>query len=135
MAFWGRKKQEPQVQPVKRECQHKYRDFPWYIECQVYGNHTFEVRVVEPYVCVWCGHRKDVTLQEFSKYGGNKEARQAITGLMQEYGDHIQARAFIENDIHDMQLVDRDYLRALAIVNPGALVGMDEKAQVAVKKS
>ena len=44
-------------------------------------------------------------------------------------------RAIIEDMINDMQLVDRDYLRALAVVNPEALNGMDQNAQVALKKA
>ena len=84
-------------------------------------------------MCI-CGKRNNVTLCSIEHYGTRKEAAEVIEAMQQTYGDNIRPRAFIENDIHDMQLVDRDYLRALAIVKPGALVGMDENAQVALRK-
>ena len=135
MAFCKQKQVKP-VEPVKIECQHKWRDFPWYITSTYNtSNHYYHVEVIEPYVCVWCGKRQDKTLQHIEHTGSQKECISVIEALNDTYKDHIRARAFIENDIADMQLVDRDYLRALAIVNPGALVGMDENAQVALKKS
>ena len=137
MAFWGKKKQKTQpIVPVKVECSHKWRDFPWYLE----GTYDtswkeYTVNIIEPYVCVWCGKRQDKTLHSITRYGTKKDMQETVSALMDTYGDHIKARAFIENDIADMQLVDREYLRALAIIKPEALVGMDEKAQVALKKS
>lgn len=135
MAFWKRKKQQEEVKaPVKLECSHKYRDFPWYVEATYYGNHSYEINVIEPYVCVWCGKRMDKTLQHITNGGSKSDMREVLARINELYGDHIQARAYIENDIADMQLVDRDYLRALAIIKPEALHGMDDKAQVALKK-
>ena len=54
---------------------------------------------------------------------------------MDTYGDKIRPRAFVEDEINDMQLVDRDYLRALALIHPEKLNGMDEKAKVALQTS
>lgn len=137
MAFWGKKQQKkPETIITKEpECHHKYRDFPWYIECIIYNNHTFEIKVIEPYVCVWCGHRENKVLQEVFRTGNAKDARQTVADMKETYGDNIQPRALVENDINDMQLVDRDYLRALAFVKPSALAGMDDQAQVALRKS
>ncbi len=138
MAFWKRKEQkqeEVKSTPVVRECSHKYRDFPWYVEATYYGNRSYEINVIEPYVCVWCGKRMDKTLQHITNGGSKEDMRRALKGINDVYGDNIQARAYIENDIADMQLVDRDYLRALAIIKPEALRGMDQNAQVALRKS
>ena len=135
MAFWKKKKPVEEPKSIPLECHHKYRDFPWYIE-SVYNQtyKEYKVEIIEPYVCVFCGKRNNVTLCSIERYGTRKEAAEVIEAMQQTYGDNIRPRAFIENDIHDMQLVDRDYLRALAIVKPGALVGMDENAQVALRK-
>ena len=136
MAFWNRKKIETTVNPnkdmlygpdlKKPVCAHKYRDFHW------------SIRIIEPYVCVWCGDRKNQVLQEIVREGNmasKSEMVEVTKSLMDTYGDKIRPRAFVEDEINDMQLVDRDYLRALALIHPEKLNGMDEKAKVALQKS
>jgi len=150
MAFWNRKKIEATVTPnkdmlygpnlKKPACAHKYRDFHWYIEGE-YRAHPpsmFSIRIIEPYVCVWCGDRKNQVLQEITREGtmaSKSEMEKVVKSLMDTYGDKIQPRAFVEDEINDMQLVDRDYLRALALIHPEKLNGMDEKAKVALQTS
>ena len=150
MAFWNRKKIEATVTPnkdmlygpdlKKPTCAHKYRDFHWYIEGE-YRAHSpsmFSIRIIEPYVCVWCGDRKNQVLQEIVREGNmasKSEMVEVTKSLMDTYGDKIRPRAFVEDEINDMQLVDRDYLRALALIHPEKLNGMDEKAKVALQKS
>lgn len=148
MAFWNRKKIEATVTPnkdmlygpdlKKPTCAHKYRDFHWYIEGE-YRAHSpsmFSIRIIEPYVCVWCGDRKNQILQEITREGtmaSKSEMEKVTKSLIDTYGDKIQPRAFVEDEINDMQLVDRDYLRALALIHPEKLNGMDEKAKVALQ--
>ena len=150
MAFWNHKKTEATVAPnkdmlygpdlKKPTCAHKYRDFHWYIEGE-YRAHPpgrFSIRIIEPYVCVWCGDRKNQVLQEVVREGtmaSKSEMAEVTKSLMDTYGDKIRPRAFVEDEINDMQLVDRDYLRALALIHPEKLNGMDEKAKVALQKS
>lgn len=141
MAFWNRKTKSEvtSTEQEKPMCSHKYRDFHWYIEgeYQAHPPTMFEVRVVEPYVCVWCGHRKNQVLQTVTREGtyATKSAMMDITqSLMETYQSKIRPRAFVEDEINDMQLVDRDYLRALSLLHPEKLNGMDEKAQVALQK-
>ena len=96
------------------------------------------MKLIEPYVCVWCGERKNIVLQEFyqEQISNPRQEMVSITkSLIDTYGDRIQPRAMVEDEIHDMQLVDRDYLRALALVHPEKLNGMDEQAKVALQKS
>ena len=141
MAFWNRKAKSEvtSTEQEKPACSHKYRDFHWYIEGE-YRAHPptmFEVRVVEPYVCVWCGHRKNQVLQTVTregKYATKSEMMNITQSLMETYQSKIRPRAFVEDEINDMQLVDRDYLRALSLLHPEKLNGMDEKAQVALQK-
>ena len=143
MAFWNRKKQKAAAQvtsttttPTKPACSHKYRDFHWYVEGTVYST-NFNMKLVEPYVCVWCGHRKNIVLQEFYQECQNPrhEMVEITKSLIDTYGDRIQPRALVEDEINDMQLVDRDYLRALAVIHPEKLNGMDAQAKVALQKS
>lgn len=149
MAFWNRKKTEATITPnkdmlygpdlKKPVCAHKYRDFHWYIEGEYYAHPSdmFSIRIIEPYVCVWCGDRKNQILQEVVRRGdmaSKSEMVEIAKSLMDTYGDKIRPRAFVEDEINDMQLVDRDYLRALALIHPEKLNGMDEKAKVALQK-
>ena len=141
MAFWNRKaKVETTTETSKPVCSHKYRDFHWYIEGE-YRAHPptmFEIKVIEPYVCVWCGHRKNQVLQTVTregKYATKSEMMNVTQSLMETYQGKIRPRAFVEDEINDMQLVDRDYLRALALLHPEKLNGMDEDAKVALQTS
>ncbi len=148
MAFWSRKKQTKPQTPVpnkdiiygpdlkKSTCSHKNRDFHWYLEGS-YDAHKFVINVIEPYVCVWCGHRENRVLQTLRGTSDNpkQEMIEATKSLLDTYGDRIQPRALVEDEINDMQLVDRDYLRALSLVHPEKLNGLDEKAKVALQKS
>ena len=150
MAFWNRKKTEATITPnkdmlygpdlKKPACVHKYRDFHWYIEGEYRARSPsmFSIRIIEPYVCVWCGDRKNQVLQEVMREGSmasKSEMEKVTKSLIDTYGDKIQPRAFVEDEINDMQLVDRDYLRALALIHPEKLNGMDEKAKVALQTS
>lgn len=137
--FWFKKEKAQEKEEVTRieiPCKHKYRDFPWYIESS-YDNdyYCYIIYVKEPYVCVWCGERQDKVLQRIERTGSMEDCIKAIEALKKEYKGYIMRRAIIEDMINDMRLVDRDYLRALAFVNPEALRGMDQNAQVALKKT
>lgn len=136
MGFLKKKKIEETPEP---ECKHKYRDFPWYLTA-VQNHSGCTISIIEPYVCVWCGNRRDVVLHELFKDSSmyknlTKEATSTIKYFEEIYKDQLQPRAVVEDQINDMKLVDRDYLRALALINPNALVGMDENAKIALKKS
>ena len=137
MGFLRKKKETLPV--IEFECKHKYRDFPWYL--RYYESYTpqsyttsYNVEILEPYVCVWCGNRKDVQLYD-RHFNSKKERTEHVATLLDEYGDKMQDIPITEDQINDMILVDRDYLRAVALLHPEALVGMDENAQLAIKKS
>lgn len=148
MAFWNRKPDPSPSQnlPImsaeevkQSRCAHKYRDFHWYIEgeCQIHPVRKFKIQIIEPYVCVWCGNRKNMILQTVSREGdlaSEKAMIEATKSLLNTYEDKIRPRAYVEDEINDMQLVDRDYLRALALLHPEKLNGMDEQARVALQK-
>lgn len=113
------KKKEPPSPPV---CDHKWQDFPWYVN-GVYDErkHTQETVVIEPYVCVHCGERKDVVLYHNTRSATSfDEASKIYNKICDEYAGHIENRAIVEDMISDMQLVDRDYLKYWNIVHNGA---------------
>lgn len=141
MGIFRKHQQQQEIKPIKLECKHKYRDFPWYIEASHYvGRYgspvaRYEINIIEPYVCVFCGDRQNKVLKHIERFGSYSECEETVNSIQKIYADHIQDKVLVEDAIADLQLVDRDYLRALAIIKPEALAGMDEKARVALQKS
>ena len=122
MGFFNRSKNtkteslEPKpVSPPPKKCNHKFQDFPWYIEGEesddFYSRHWYHLTIKEPYVCIYCGERHDKVLWEIKRYGSHKEAIQGLDDINEKFKDHIRHRAEIEDMINDMQLVDPQYLQ------------------------
>lgn len=120
MAWFWQKKETPKF--VAPPCKHKYRDFPWYLDGTVkdntvrYTSHkTWTVKILEPYVCVHCGHRKDICLATYSGYGedSEKDALERMRFLEARYPEQLKDRPVVEDMIMDMQLVDREYLEMM----------------------
>ena len=110
-----KKKPNPEYVPpatTKSVCCHKYKDFSWYAEA-TYNRNTQELvaSIYEPYVCIHCGHRKDVELDSVSRWPIDYETAQEVYDKFQEpYLDKLRKKAFVEDEIHDMLLVDRSYI-------------------------
>ena len=122
--FWKKKKKEtitfaePQVY-IPPQCSHKWRDFKWYMTAEYNdGYDTYSIKIIEPYVCIWCGERKDVVLHSITRQGKYQRFAETLKELKQMYGDNIQPRAIIEDQIADQQLVDREYLKIVDNIFP-----------------
>ena len=75
MGFFNRSKKEPTKQyvpapPSPKKCEHKFQDFPWYIEGEENDGGAYSFKpwyhlvIKEPYVCIYCGERHDKVLWE-----------------------------------------------------------------------
>ena len=116
--MWFKKKVvTPPLQGKKIECNHKYIDFDWYME-GIYHEDTrsYEISVYEPYVCILCRHRKNVLLYRTTGRGFDafKNDRQVLKNTYPKVKD----RAFVEDKIADMQLLDPYYLEAYYKLHP-----------------
>lgn len=121
MGFFNRSKKEPAKQyvpapPPPKKCNHKFQDFPWYIEGEENsgigtGVSWYHLTIKEPYVCIYCGERQDKILWEITRYGNHKEAVESLDLINKEFKDRIKHRAIIEDMINDMKLVDPQYLQ------------------------
>lgn len=109
--MWFKKKVvTPPLQEKKPECNHKYKDFDWYYDATYYmDTERYVVKVYEPYVCILCGYRKDVLLEEKSGYG--REKLRKVEDRIDQY-PKVKDRAYVEDEIADMQLLDPYYLEA-----------------------
>lgn len=83
-------RKKPQA-PVNIPCPHKWKDFNWYLEWNMQGSdnsiknkprYDFNYRIIEPYICINCHARRDITLdsRSFSGYS-EKEVYEYIEEL------------------------------------------------------
>ena len=97
------------------KCSHKYQDFPWYIEGtsnrDVYDRLYYTVKIIEPYVCIYCGARENKVLWNIQRYGSEKEGQDIVNELREKFKDHVRHRAEVEDMINDMNMVDVEHLK------------------------
>lgn len=100
--------------PKKKECEHKWRDYDWYLEYEgkqfPNGNKTFNYTIYEPYVCIYCHKRNTVELENGIIDIRNKTMSDAVRELYQKY-PKIKSRALVEDEINDDIYVDREHLK------------------------
>ena len=98
------------MDPVDKECSpHKWKDYNWILECDV-NEDIVEYSIVEPYVCVKCGKRKNVKLQTGKISLANRTLEDVIMSLNEIYPE-IKPTAEVQNAINDDIHVDREYLK------------------------
>ena len=110
------KKKKIPVEPVKKECSHKWKDFDWYIEstCEEQrGQYKYRIRIYEPYVCLLCKKRDNRLLEDVSGITYNKkDYYREGQKLYELYFPRIKNRAIVEDQIEDtLKDIDRMYLR------------------------
>lgn len=119
----GKQKVE-QKEPIVSPCSHHWKDFNWYINATYnfspvgyvngYKRKPYGIlEIVEPYVCIHCKERKNVILDRFETAPMTYERfLEEYKHLMNhEFKDKIKPRALVEDEIHDFQLVDTEYLK------------------------
>lgn len=100
-----------------KECLHKYRDYsPYLIYRANAGTGILSYRIMEPYLCLKCKERKDVCLEEGEKFFSNIEEYKHIIVALNEQYPFLRDRAVVEDEINDDMLVDREYLRAVDVL-------------------
>ena len=110
--FFNRKKNKNKNPPSPPPCNHKWKDFPWYINSTLFDNSKFLIEIIEPYVCIYCKKRKNIVLEKITRLNITRSrADELICELEEKYKDHIKDEAIVNDMINDMILVDREYLR------------------------
>lgn len=114
--LWCRKKKKTdenkEPKNMKKECDHRWKDFDWiiiYNDFPINRKVSYEIR--KPYVCIHCKERKEVCLEvgEFQAITP-EDVKKGIKKICDKY-PKISPIATVQDQIYDMQLVDRDYLR------------------------
>ena len=126
------KKKESQTTIVKaspKPCDHKYREFLWYKEMTYYSRQRSMIfSMYKPYVCIHCRNRKDVKLLEIERIDLSwEEALEVSKEYVQTYIDKLRPKAFIEEQIADFQLIDREYLKVAQQCFPDREILIDKQ--------
>lgn len=100
-------------EPPRKVCSHTWKDFPWYIESTYYfQSRKLNCLIIKPYVCIHCKERRNETLYDTVRCSlSSEDADVVIEELKNEYGDKLVQKARVEEQIRDMQLVDREALK------------------------
>ena len=114
--FKKKKEEQKQEFPVIPEIphQHVWKDMPWYMEIEYNGTHkTASYKIIEPYICVTCGERKNVCLekQEWTNVDSGWRDEE-YAKIRKRYKDYLKPRAVVEDMINNILLVkDPGYLQ------------------------
>lgn len=93
--------------------EHTWKDMPWYMDIRYNGqNKTAGYEIIEPYICVTCGERKNVKLEAEDWSGITVQEREKIYAkIRNKYKKYLKPRAVVEDMINNILLVkDPDYL-------------------------
>lgn len=87
--------------------EHVWKDLPWYMECHYSGKDmTADYKIVEPYICVTCGKRKDVCLERESWQNIDAKTRDEwYSKIRRRYKKYLKPRAVVEDMINNIILV------------------------------
>ena len=113
MSLFSRKKKQKDLIIPNVPHEHTWKDMPWYMK--VYYNGTDKIagyEIIEPYICVTCGERKNVTLEKEDYSNIGVEEREDIFKKVRiRYKKYLKPRAVVEDMINNILLVkDPDYL-------------------------
>ncbi len=100
------------IPEIKHE--HTWKDMPWYMEITYNtGNRTASYEIIEPYICVTCGERRDKILEKTSWAGiSAKERDEEYEKVRKLYSKYLKPKAVVEDMINNILLVkDPSYLQ------------------------
>lgn len=103
-----------------RECNHKWQDFPWYIEGQYYvDKHFYEFDIIEPYVCLLCHKRENKVLAHVARQGNSDDADKMVAQLVKQYDGKVKHKAEVEDMIQDTIMIDPGFLKYFYLMRGG----------------
>jgi hypothetical protein len=119
--FKKKKEEQKQESLVIPEIphQHVWKDMPWYMGVHYHStNRTAGYIIVEPYICITCGERKNITLEEEDYSNISPDEREAIfSRVRKRYKKYLKPRAIVEDMINNILLVkDPHYLDTIEVM-------------------
>ena len=96
--------------------EHTWKDMPWYMMTEYSeSKQTASYQIIEPYICITCGERKDVKL-EGTRWNGVtvEERKKFFQEVKDKYKDYLKPRAVVEDMINNILLVkDPEHLKMM----------------------
>ena len=109
MKLFNKKKkiEEKKFEIPKLPHEHTWKDMPWYMDIAYSEqDRTANYEIIEPYICITCGERKNITLEERSWRGITPEAREKFyQKVRNRYKKYLKPRAVVEDMINNIILV------------------------------
>lgn len=93
------------IPEIKHE--HTWKDLPWYMEAEYNGaKNTAQYEIIEPYICITCGERKDVVLEKCAWQNiTTKDREEEFAKVQKKYKKYLKPRAVVEDMINNILLV------------------------------
>ena len=113
MGLFSKKKKQKELIIPNMPHEHTWKDMPWYMEVRYNGeNKTAGYEIIEPYICVTCGERKNIRLESEDWSNISAQEREKIySKIRNKYKKYLKPRAVVEDMINNILLVkDPDYL-------------------------
>ena len=92
---------------VAPKHEHTWKDMPWYMEIEYDGGaKRASYQIIEPYLCITCGERKNKILETESWEHIDSDTReQYYKEIRKRYKDYLKPRAVVEDMIANIQMV------------------------------
>lgn len=126
-----KKKKQPIVSSQEYKCKHLWKDFGFFYKSDYWpGDRYGEIKVYEPYVCIFCKERKNILLATLEY---NHTSLEAMTVNEEEVSKkyNIKDRVLLEDEINDFQLVNREALELAVKLKIGNVADSNNKKTVA----
>lgn len=93
------------IPEIKHE--HTWKDLPWYMEAEYNGvKNTAQYEIIEPYICITCGERKNVVLEKCAWQNITvKDREEEFAKVQKKYKKYLKPRAVVEDMINNILLV------------------------------
>lgn len=109
MGLFNRKKKVEEKEIVIPEIphEHTFKDMPWYMNTYYSeGEKSAKYEIYEPYICITCGERKNILLEERHWNGITPEQREKFyQRVRSRYKKYLKPRAIVEDMINNIILV------------------------------
>ena len=109
MGLFNRKKKETpkEIDLPKILHEHTWKDMPWYMETWWSGERkTAGYKIIEPYICITCGERKNVQLEQADWSNISVDDREKYyRDVRKRYRKYLRPHAVVEDMINNILLV------------------------------
>ena len=132
MGWFRKDKKQSAKETVAPPHQHTWKDLPWYMETYYRGTDKIAgYNIIEPYVCITCGERKNITLEKgYYERISSKDREIIYKEVREKYKEYLKPQAVVEDMINDILLVkDPEHLAMLEKLRglPHKIVGSSSK--------